>query len=137
MNKKLLSKKNVRKKRRLYKAIAIPVLPIKNGVVDFPTEKTAQQAKLGFAKAQAIQWYWDKEEGLVVTRNVLDCGFWKAWKWWGESTQWWYLERHPEYFTDYAWWNSEISKPAEPPNDPYAAVLGGDCHLGERQVAPS
>ncbi|TAE54377.1 MAG: hypothetical protein EAZ88_09350 [Oscillatoriales cyanobacterium] len=71
--------------------------------------------KHGYASACKIQWERrcnqrdPLENGLYVMRSIIPHGFWKAWEWWPDCWQYYYDKRLRH----------------EPPNDPYAAVLGG------------
>jgi hypothetical protein len=73
-------------------------------VVRFPIARSQVFAQHGYALPCTLQWHWD-EEGFFVDRNIIEHGFWKAWKWWGAETMWWYLERSPELFADVNWWD--------------------------------
>ncbi len=84
--------------------------------------------KHGWASPCDLQWSWFEAsrlsdlEGYVVERSIVPHGFWRAWKWWPDCWEWYYSHR-PELFEDAALWGDLL--PVEPPNNPYAAVLGG------------
>lgn len=84
--------------------------------------------KHGWASPCDLQWSWFEAsrlsdlEGYVVERSIIPHGFWRAWKWWPDCWEWYYSHR-PELFEDAALWGDLL--PVEPPNNPYAAVLGG------------
>lgn len=88
--------------------------------------------KYGYALPCDLPWHRGKidntyGECLWVDRSIISAGWWCAYKWWPDC-QWWYYERHPEWFTDMDWWPAyEEPKPQRfsPIDDPYAAVLGG------------
>lgn len=83
----------------------------------------------GWVSPCQIQWSWFERprwsdlDGYVVERSIIPHGFWKAWKWWPDCWRYYY-DKRPELFEDAEWW---IPMPIrhEPPNDPYAVVLGG------------
>jgi hypothetical protein len=91
-------------------------------IVKFPAENAWEMQFYGYGLPCALQWSWDSVEGLVVERSIIPFGFWKGWKWW-EGARDWYLERRPELFYDFDWWDS-APKRYEPVDNPYAAVLG-------------
>lgn len=83
----------------------------------------------GWASPCNLQWSWFERsrwsdlDGYVVERSIIPHGFWHAWKWWPDCWEWYYSHR-PELFEDAALWG-DLLPPVEPPNNPYAAVLGG------------
>jgi hypothetical protein len=110
-------------------------LPIVSGVagitVYFPWTQSQLLAEHGYARPCELPWHRDSD-GLFVDRSIIEHGFWQAWKWWGTDTRWWYLEHRPELFAKLDWWGTEeepIRVRHEPPNDPYAAVLGGKSEI--------
>jgi hypothetical protein len=112
--------------RGFYVATQFPVFRGESHLeVSFPVEKTPFWIEFGYALPCSLQWRWD-ENGFYVTRSIISQGFWCAYKWW-EGCQWWYYEKHPEWFADMAVWGEDVlPQQFEPENDPYAAVLGGD-----------
>ncbi|TAE95549.1 MAG: hypothetical protein EAZ78_27685 [Oscillatoriales cyanobacterium] len=84
----------------------------------------------GWASPCEIQWSWFERprcsdlDGYVVERSIIPHGFWKAWEWYPDC---WrdYYDKRPELFEDAEWWGTPMPIRHEPPNDPYAAVLGG------------
>lgn len=83
----------------------------------------------GWASPCDLQWSWFERpcwsalEGYVVERSIIPHGFWHAWKWWPGCWEWYYSHRPELFFEDTALWGDLL--PVEPPNNPYAAVLGG------------
>ena len=63
-------------------------LPLDGGVtVAVPHEETFLYALHGWANACPLQWH-QNDEGYIVSRSIIDHGFWQAWKWWDGA---WYL----------------------------------------------
>jgi hypothetical protein len=98
--------------------------------VSFGVERSPFWLQYGYALPCDLQWHRGSfDDGgtcLWVDRSIISAGFWKAWKWW-VGCQWWYYEKHPEWFVEMDWWGAyeSLSIRYEPENDPYAAVLGG------------
>lgn len=89
--------------------------------VDFPVSQTKKFLTYGYALPCQLQWRRDVSEGYLVTRNIREHGFWRAWKWW-DGALYWYIEHKPELVGDLDLWQVHRY---EPPDNPYAAVLGG------------
>jgi hypothetical protein len=93
--------------------------------VSFNIRQTLTFLEQGYALPCDLQWQWEQGEEFRVSRSIISCGFWQAWKWW-EGAKWWYLDHRPELFVDLDWWGEEPAPQRfEPEDDPYAAVLGG------------
>lgn len=84
--------------------------------VRVPHENFEFWASAGYANACDIQYYWN-QEGLTVSRSIIEHGFWKAYKWWPEAKIFWLKER-PEWFTDLSCWKKNEPKPK-----PYDAII--------------
>lgn len=94
--------------------------------VEFDVKASLFWQKHGYALPCRLQYhraYEDPQEtALHVDRSIISAGFWCAYKWW-EGCKWWYMERHPEWFSDDEMWPFE--KPPSPPDNLQAAVIGG------------
>lgn len=108
-------------------AVPIPLSYWLDREVKVPVEQLRFYCEHGYASPCKLQWErkinrsQPEEDGYYVTRSIIPHGFWQAWKWWPDCWYWYYSKR-PELFEDANLWGS---LQAEPPNDPYAAVLGG------------
>jgi len=114
--------------RGFYAAQPLPVTFYQEGMqVHFSFQQTLFWREYGYAMPCPLQWMrnqWEDQEQLRVTRSIFSAGFQQAWKWW-EGCQWWYLEKHPDWFVDLDWWGEEtVPQRWEPTDNPYAAVLG-------------
>ncbi len=108
-------------------------LPFDGCRVDVPPDDDNfwELHKHGWASPCDLQWSWfersrwSEKEGYVVERSIISHGFWQAWKWWPDCWHWYYVKR-PELFEDADFWGPPIPLARhEPPDNPYAAVLGG------------
>lgn len=92
--------------------------------VSFPVERSEFWAKYGYALPCDLQWRWHPGEEYFVLRTIVDAGFWRAYKWWA-GCQWWYYERHPEWFSGSNLWGAEEPTYYFAP-EPDSVVLGGN-----------
>lgn len=93
-------------------------------IVHFKPEQTEFWLQFGYALPCPLQYFRAQGE-LKVTRSIISAGWWRAWSYYGVSSKYWYLKNCPELFADFPWWGAEEKVRYEPPDDPYAAVLGG------------
>ncbi|HEY9709936.1 MAG TPA: hypothetical protein V6D48_17150 [Oculatellaceae cyanobacterium] len=101
-----------------------PLFPVAGLEVSFPVERSQFWIEYGYALPCSLQWRWNPGE-YYVYRSIISAGFWCAYKWWA-GCQWWYYERHPEWFSDSPMWGTWEEKPIfyyAP--EPDSAVLGG------------
>jgi hypothetical protein len=119
------------KERGFEQAQKLPLVKSSNGVyVDFDIRHSTFFAALGYARPCPLQWRrinLGTESTLEVTRSILDQGFWKAYKW-HENSKWWYLEHHPEWFSDSPIWG-EQEDPDLPQPPSGAAILSPSSSL--------
>lgn len=116
------------KERGFYQAEELPIaLHWYEKQVKFDVNRSGFWVKYGYALPCELPWS-RYDDCLMVKRSIISAGWWSAYKWW-PGCCWWYYGKHPEWFADLEWWGTYNPTPQpqrfEPPDDPYALVLGG------------